>query len=102
MANDNERGDGWRCRLDGCRSRIDEIDRQLVALLSRRAIVVEEVAALKKEIDMAVHQPQREADVYANISDANDGPLPNDAVHRIFERVIEEMRRMESAKMSVL
>jgi chorismate mutase len=37
--------------------------------------------------------------VYANIALHNRGPLPPDAVQRIFERIIDEMRNVQKMKM---
>ena len=88
-------------QLAVCRESIDDIDRRLVALLNERTVVVEKIGQVKKEAQMQVYEPKREDEVYANIAGNNAGPLPNDAVKRIFERIIDEMRKVQREKMSV-
>ena len=86
-------------QLAACRERIDDVDRRLVALLNERTIIVEKIGQVKKDAQMAVYEPKREDAVYENIASANDGPLPNDAVRRIFERIIDEMRKVQRDRM---
>ena len=44
-------------------------------------------------------QPGGEDQVFANVMESNPGPLPSDAVKRIFERIIDEMRVVQKLKM---
>jgi chorismate mutase len=50
-------------------------------------------------MDMPVYEPKREDMVYANIMAANGGPIPDDSVRRIFERIIDEMRTLQRTRM---
>jgi chorismate mutase-like protein len=86
-------------QLAACRVRIDEVDRRLVALLNERTAIVERIGHIKKTAQMAVYEPKREDAVYANIASANQGPLPEDALKRIFERIIDEMRKVQRDRM---
>jgi chorismate mutase len=88
-----------RKSLEEIRGAIDEMDRSLVALLNARARVVEEIGRVKREAQMPVYEPDRENQVFANIAGANSGPLPEDAMRRIFERIIDEMRNIQAARM---
>jgi chorismate mutase len=81
--------------IDSLRQRIDAIDRQLVQLLSERAACALEVGRQKEASGLPVYQPAREAEVLANVRDLNRGPLDNDAITRLFERIIDEARRLE-------
>lgn len=85
--------------LAACREEIDGIDRRMVALLNERSRVVERIGAVKASMDMPVYEPKREDMVYANIMAANGGPIPDDAVRRIFERIIDEMRTLQRTRM---
>jgi chorismate mutase len=87
--------DEARCKLDEFRVSIDEIDRSIVALLNERTRVVEEIGRVKREAALPVYEPKREEMVYANITQANHGPITQDAVRRIFERIIDEMRAIQ-------
>jgi len=85
--------------LAQCRDRIDQIDVRLVAILNERTTVVQEIGRIKKEAALAVYEPKREDQVFHNITSNNPGPLPNDAVKRIFERIIDEMRKVQKDRM---
>lgn len=87
--------------LARCRERIDEIDRRLVALLNERTSIVEEIGRVKKEAKLAIYEPKREDQVFDNITSHNDGPLSADGVKRIFERIIDEMRRIQKDRMAI-
>ena len=82
-------------RLDELRRRIDEIDDKLVALLSERAACALEIGHEKKLAGMEVYQPSRETEVLAHVQRINQGPLDDAAVKRLFERIIDEARRLE-------
>jgi chorismate mutase len=82
-------------RLDTLRVRIDELDEQLVKLLSVRAECALEIGREKKAAGLDVYQPAREAEVLAHVQRLNSGPLDNGAIRRLFERVIDEARRLE-------
>ena len=77
------------------RARIDEIDAQLVALLNARAACAVEIGEIKEQIHEPIYQPAREAAVLANVRGANRGPLNDEAMTRLFERIIDEARRLE-------
>jgi len=82
-------------QLEALRRRIDEIDEALVQLLSARAECALAVGREKKTSGMEVYQPSREAEVLEHVQRVNGGPLDNGAVKRLFERIIDEARRLE-------
>jgi chorismate mutase-like protein len=90
---------GARRALAQCRERIDEIDRRLVELLNERTTIVEEIGRVKKEAQLAIYEPKRETEVFENITSHNAGPLTGDGLKRIFERIIDEMRRIQKDRM---
>ena len=82
--------------LDDLRDDIDRVDDVLVRLLNERARVACEIGRLKKELGVEVYQPEREKQVLAHVRGiAAEGPLGADAVARLFERIIDEARRLE-------
>ena len=82
-------------RLDDLRRRIDDLDEQLVRLLSARAACALEIGREKKAAGLEIYQPSREADVLNHVQSVNPGPLDDGAIRRLFERVIDEARRLE-------
>ena len=84
--------------LTRCRDIIDRLDIQLLELLNQRTAVVEEIGRIKQHLQMAVYEPKREDQVFSNVLSHNAGPLPPEAVKRIFERIIDEMRTVQKLK----
>lgn len=84
--------------MDDWRRRIDEIDQQLVTLFNQRTQCAIEIGYIKKRLGLEIYSPKREAQVYANVTSANTGPLDTEAIRRLFERVIDEARRIERIK----
>ena len=82
-------------RLDDLRREIDAIDERLVKLLSERAECALQIGHEKKLAGMEVYQPSREADVLNHVQRINSGPLDDAAMKRLFERIIDEARRLE-------
>ena len=77
------------------RNRIDSIDQQLVTLLNERAACALEIGRQKEKMGEPIYQPAREGQVLANVRAANGGPLDQEAMTRLFERIIDEARRLE-------
>ena len=87
--------DEARHKLEEFRVLIDDVDRRIVALLNERTRVVENIGRVKRQTQMPIYEPKREDQVFANISATNRGPLTEEAVRRIFERIIDEMRMIQ-------
>jgi chorismate mutase-like protein len=82
--------------LDDLRRDIDRVDEVLVRLLNERARCVCEIGQVKKDQGLEVYQPDREKEVLEHVrAVASEGPLGPDAIARLFERIIDEARRLE-------
>lgn len=88
-----------RARLDEFRVLIDDVDRRIVDLLNERTRTVEEIGRVKKHSELPIYEPKREEQVFANIIGHNQGPLSPEALRRIFERIIDEMRTIQRVRM---
>ncbi len=77
------------------RDEIDALDRELLELLNRRTHVVEQIGRVKEAVNLPIYEPKREGEVFRNVIENNPGPLDADAVQRIFERIIDEMRSLQ-------
>jgi len=81
--------------IDDWRKEIDDIDEKLVELLNQRSQCAIEIGRLKRERALPIYSPDREAEVLSLVVKHNGGPLEPDAIRRLFERIIDEARRIE-------
>lgn len=81
--------------LDQLRQQIDDLDERLVGLLSARADCALAIGRIKEARGLPIYQPTREVDVLAHVRAVNPGPLDGAAMTRLFERIIDEGRRLE-------
>ena len=86
MANEN---------FDNLRKKIDDIDSRLLNLLNERAQTVIDLGKIKRAAGLKLYDPDREQAIFARLTKDNRGPLAGDAVKRLFERIIDESRRLE-------
>lgn len=82
-------------KLDKLRTKIDEVDLKLLYLFNQRAELVLELARIKRNLDMKLFDPQRERDIFVRVTGKNPGPLSPDSIVRLYERLIDESRRLE-------
>lgn len=75
------------------RQAIDSIDEQILALLNQRACHARAIGELKGT--GVVYRPEREAEVLRRIQSLNQGPLPNEAVTRLFREMMSECLAIE-------
>jgi len=84
--------------IDEIRKRIDLLDDALLRLFNERARLALEIGHLKKELGLPVFDPAREKRILARMKGENPGPLDDGAIVRLFERVVDESRRLERIK----
>ncbi len=84
-----------RRAIDAARVGIDGIDQKIVRLLSERATQVQRIGDAKQVLGEAVYQPDREEKIFERVVAANEGPLDDGAIRRLFERILDEARRLE-------
>ena len=85
--------------IEDWRRRIDKIDEQLVKLLNERSQCAVEIGHIKQAANLPLYQPEREKQVLANAAGYNRGPLPDTAIMRLFERILDEARSVERIAM---
>ena len=81
--------------IEDWRNEIDTIDEQLVKLLNERSKCAIELGRLKREQGLDIYSPDREKQVIQHVTFINSGPLDPQAIRRLFERIIDESRRIE-------
>jgi len=77
------------------RKKIDEMDEQIVELISKRAEAAKAIGALKKQSELPVYEPQREKDVFEHVKKLNPGPLADAELIHVYERIIDVMRTLQ-------
>jgi chorismate mutase len=82
-------------QLTDLRDKIDTVDRKMVDFLNERAGYARELGDLKLSVGLPIYMPKREEEVIHNVKTHNKGPLSNDAIQRLYERIIDESRRLE-------
>jgi len=86
--------------IDEWRQRIDAIDRKLVELLNERSRCALAIGQLKRASRLPLYQPEREREILENVARANQGPLSDTAIGRLFERILDEARSIERMAMA--
>ena len=81
--------------IEDWRKRIDAIDEQMMRLLNSRSACAVEIGKIKRALGLPVYSPDREAWILDRVARENPGPLDNTAIRRVFERIIDESRRLE-------
>jgi len=84
--------------LEALREEIDRLDEVIIRLLDRRARCAFAVGRIKRAQGKGIYEPSREATVMAHVKAVNaslGGPLTDDAIERLYERVMDEARRIQ-------
>ena len=81
--------------IEEIRQEIDRIDGELLRIFNRRAELALKIGEIKKGLGLPVYDPAREKKIFARMKGENPGPLDDNAIVRLFERVIDESRRLE-------
>jgi chorismate mutase len=77
------------------RNKIDELDLKLVELLNARAAAAREIGLIKRDTQLPIYEPQREKQVFENVTRNNSGPLPDRDLLQLYERIIDVMRKIQ-------
>ncbi len=81
--------------IDEIRSAIDSLDDELLRIFNQRAALALKIGEIKKASGLAIYDPEREKKIFMRMKRENSGPLDDQAIVRLFERVIDESRRLE-------
>lgn len=81
--------------LGGLRAEIDDLDREIVKLISRRAAIAQQIGRLKAAAREQVYDPVREQEVRERIAQHNKGPLPVEALLAIYREIMSASLALE-------
>jgi len=77
------------------RSRVDEVDRELIRILNERARIVQEIHAIKAEAGKPLFDPKREEEIFKRVAEENEGPIYDTSMREIFELILHRIRDLE-------
>ncbi|KAF0220053.1 MAG: chorismate [Geobacteraceae bacterium] len=81
--------------IEELRREIDRLDNELLRIFNERAALALRIGEVKKGLSLPVYDPTREKRIFQRMREENPGPLDDQAIVRLFERVIDESRRLE-------
>ncbi|GAB4348320.1 MAG: prephenate dehydratase [Gammaproteobacteria bacterium] len=93
-----DRPDSIDQQLEAIRAEIDELDRQIQELITRRARCAERIGKIKREAgDSQSHyyRPEREAQVLRAVVERNQGPLSDEEMARLFREIMSACLALE-------
>jgi chorismate mutase / prephenate dehydratase len=81
--------------LDDIRKNIDQIDSQLLDLLSARAELVHQVGEVKKRDGLQIYAPEREQALLDRLCQLNNGRLPDHSIKAIYREIMSAALALE-------
>jgi chorismate mutase len=88
-------GEAIEMDISDWRKKIDELDEQIVQLISKRAQAAQAIGELKRATLSPVYEPGREQAVFNHVRTANPGPLSDSEMQHVYERIIDVMRTLQ-------
>lgn len=93
---------GWRrskrnnrSELDSVRNEIDELDRQIAALLNERLALCRTVSRIKAKLGIPIEDSSREADVVKSVSQYADDDGSAEAIAAIYQELFRQSKLMQ-------
>ena len=81
--------------LEKLRSRIDELDTELLKLLNERAKCVIKIGKIKQKEKKDVLVPMREKELLDRLSTVNKGPMEDEMVIYLFQQIINTLKNLQ-------
>jgi chorismate mutase/prephenate dehydratase len=77
------------------RTRINDLDNQILHLLNQRAEAALQIGDLKRRQDAPSYVPEREAGIVRRLTESNRGPIPDEAVRAVWREILSACRALE-------
>ena len=77
------------------REKIDQLDDEIVRLISERAGAAVAIGEIKQQRGAAIYEPNREQAVFDHVRAINPGPLSAGQIQDIYERIMDVMRALQ-------
>lgn len=75
--------------LETLRSRVDDLNIEILKLINERATVVQEIGRVKEKSGVNRYDPLRERTMLDLLKESNQGPLPQSTVEHIFKEIFK-------------
>ncbi len=82
-------------KINKLRRQIDQVDEAIVKSLNERAKLVLSIKSLKSRQGVPIYDPRREEEIFEHLARANHGPLYDDDVKEIYEKILQVMKALE-------
>ena len=82
--------------LDDWRSRINDLDEQILDLLNQRGEAALHIGELKRQQDRPYFVPEREAQILERLGGLNRGPLAAEAVRAVWREILSASLALEN------
>ena len=86
---------GTQNRIEDLRSRVDEVDQELIRILNERARIVQEIVTIKAEAGKPLFDPRREEEILQKVAEQNQGPIYDTSMREIFGLILHRIRDLE-------
>jgi chorismate mutase/prephenate dehydratase len=83
--------------LPALRAQIDAVDRELLSLLNRRAVLAQHVGEIKQREGSPVFRPEREREVIEGLQRDSTGPLRPEGIAAVWREVMSACRALEQS-----
>ncbi|MBI4610672.1 MAG: prephenate dehydratase [Candidatus Rokubacteria bacterium] len=81
--------------LDEWRSRINDLDQQILSLLNQRAAAALRIGELKREQELPYYVPERESEIIDRLLRLNSGPYSADGIRAVWREILSASRALE-------
>ena len=81
--------------IEDYRNRIDDIDKNIGALLNERLNACMEIGKIKKQKKLDVTDPSREEQILQNVSGSGDCKETQQAICEVYKKIFEESKKLQ-------
>ena len=82
-------------QIDQLRTKIDDIDLEIIDAINRRTEVVLEIGKIKELHNSKIYVPGRETEVYKKAASVNNGPIKNSSLQAIYREIMSASLALE-------
>ena len=79
------------------RTRINDLDNQILHLLNQRAEAALQIGDLKRRQDAPTYVPEREVEIVRRLTAANGGPMSSETVEAVWREILSGCRALEGS-----